>query len=133
MANWEEARWESSVDSGVPRSDQRAGLYQRYVPDLLDGAGLAVDGDIARQVTSVERSLRVLNGPGAEGLAGIARFLLRSEAIASSRIEGIAPSAQEVALAELGQSETAGRPRSSCSNATLLCLLYAQGAVKVVV
>src|SRR5680860_1731788 len=106
MANWEEARWESSVDSGVPRSDQRAGLYQRYVPDLLDGAGLAVDGDIARQVTSVERSLRVLNGPGAEGLAGIARFLLRSEAIASSRIEGIAPSAQQVALAELGQSET---------------------------
>jgi Fic family protein len=56
--------------------------------------------------TAVERSVRALNGPGAEGLAGIARFLLRSEAIASSRIEGITPSAQQVALAELGQSET---------------------------
>lgn len=106
MAHWVEARWESSVDSGVTRSDQRSGLYQRYVPDLVDGAGLAVDGDISRQVTSVERSLRALNGTGAEGLVGIARFLLRSEAIASSRIEGIAPSAQQVALAELGQSET---------------------------
>lgn len=106
MATWEEAHWESAVDSGVPRAEQRSGRYQRYVPDHLDGVGLAVNGDISRQVSKVERSVRALNGPGAEGLAGIARFLLRSEAIASSRIEGIAPSAQQVALAELGQSET---------------------------
>ena len=38
-------------------------------------------------------------------MAGIARFLLRSEAIASSRIEGVAPSAHRVALAELAQQE----------------------------
>lgn len=106
MATWEDAHWESSVDSGIPRHEQRSGVYQRYVPDLVDGIGLAVNGDISRQVTTIERSVRALNGPGAEGLAGIARFLLRSEAIASSRIEGIAPSAQQVALAEFGQSET---------------------------
>lgn len=106
MATWEAARWESTTDSGVPRAERRAGTYQRYVPDFIDGVGLPVDGGLSRQVTGVERSIRALNGPGAEGLAGIARFLLRSEAIASSRIEGIAPSAQQVALAELGQSET---------------------------
>ncbi len=106
MATWEEAHWTSSVDSAVPRSAQRSGPYQRYVPDTIDGWGLAVDGDLSRRVAAVERSIRALNGPGAESLAGIARFLLRSEAIASSRIEGIAPSAQQVALAELGQSET---------------------------
>ena len=38
-------------------------------------------------------------------LAGVARFLLRSEAIASSMIEGISPSPQQVALAELAQDE----------------------------
>jgi hypothetical protein len=76
------------------------------VPDLIDGVGLAVMGDLSRRVAAIERSIRALNGPGAEGLAGITRFLLRSEAVASSRIEGIAPSAQQVALAELGQSET---------------------------
>ena len=102
----EQAHWESSVDGGVPRSEQGSGPYQRYVPDLVDGTALAVDGDVSRRVAGVERSVRELNGPGAEGLAGIARFLLRSEAIASSRIEGIAPSAQQVALAELGLSET---------------------------
>lgn len=106
MAGWEQAHWESTVEAGVPRAQRRSGSYQRYVPDHLDGVGLAVDGDVSRQVTAVERSVRALNGPGAESLAGIARFLLRSEAIASSQIEGIAPSAQQVALAELGQSET---------------------------
>lgn len=106
MATWDEADWESNVDSGVPRSARRSGSYQRYVPDLLDGVGLAVNGDLSRRITSIERSIRALNGPGADGLGGIARFLLRSEAIASSRIEGIAASAQQVALAELGQSET---------------------------
>jgi Fic family protein len=106
MATWEQAYWESSVDSALPRAAQRSGSYQRYVPDGIDGLALAVDGDLSRWVAAVERSIRALNGPGAENLAGIARFLLRSEAIASSRIEGIAPSAQQVALAELGQSET---------------------------
>lgn len=106
MATWEDAHWESNVGSGVPRAEQRSGAYQRYVPDQLDGAALAVAGDLSRRVASIERSVRALNGPGAEGLAGIARFLLRSEAIASSRIEGIIPSAQQVALAELGQSES---------------------------
>lgn len=75
------------------------------MPDPIDGLALAIDGEVSRRVAAVERSIRALNGPAAENLAGIARFLLRSEAIASSRIEGIAPSAQQVALAELGQSE----------------------------
>lgn len=106
MGAWEDAHWESAVESYVPRHERRSGSYPRYVPDCLDGISLAVDGTLSRHVALVERSVRALNGPGAEGLAGIARFLLRSEAIASSRIEGITPSAQQVALAELGQSES---------------------------
>lgn len=38
--------------------------------------GLAVDGDVSRQASRVERRIRALNGSGAEGPAGIARFLL---------------------------------------------------------
>lgn len=106
MASWEEAHWESSVSSGVPRAEQRSGSYRRYVPDTLDGSAIAVDGDVSREVASVERGIHALGDYGADGLAGIARFLLRSEAIASSRIEGSTPSAQQVALAELGLRET---------------------------
>lgn len=106
MAGWEQAHWESGVEGGVPRSTRHSGPYQRYVPDGIDGLSLAIAGDLSRRVTTIERNIRALNGMAADGLAGIARFLLRSEAIASSRIEGIAPSAQQVALAELGQSES---------------------------
>ena len=106
MATWETATWQSSVASGVPRHARQSGEYARYLPDRLDGAALAVDGGLARQISRVEREIRRLNGPGADGLAGIARFLLRSEAIASSLIEGIAASPRQVALAELGQSES---------------------------
>ncbi len=106
MASWETARWESRIESGVPRAAQRAGAYHRYVPDAIDGLALAVRGDLSRQITRIEREIRALNDSDAEGLAGISRFLLRSEAIASSRIEGIASSPQQVALAELGQSES---------------------------
>ncbi len=105
MATWEGAYWESSLTTGVPRHERRSGPYQRYVPDVLDGIGIAVGGQLSRQAGAIERSIRAPSGTGAEGLAGVSRFLLRSEAIASSRIEGIAPSAQQVALAELGQSE----------------------------
>lgn len=106
MGAWDQAYWESEISSGLPRSALRSGPYRRYVPDLVDGLPLTIDGALSRRVAAVERSIRALNGPGAEDLAAIARFLLRSEAIASSRIEGIAPSALQVALAELGQSET---------------------------
>ena len=42
----------------------------------IDGASLAVDGPLSRDVGAIERGIRALNGSGAEGLAGIARFLL---------------------------------------------------------
>jgi Fic family protein len=106
VATWELADWQSDLTSGIPRSTQRSGTYERYVPDVIDGSGLAIDASVSRRVATVERGIRALNGVGAEGMAGIARFLLWSEALASSRIEGIAPSAQQVALAELGQSES---------------------------
>lgn len=42
---------------------------------------------------------------GIAELEDLSRFLLRSEAIASSQIEGIVPAAKQVALAEIGEAE----------------------------
>ncbi len=106
MAGWESSHWESDVDPGVPRRDRRGGTYRRYAPDLLDGRSLTLDNDSSHRLAVAERAVRGLSGPGADSLASIARFLLRSEAIASSRIEGVAPSPQQVALAELGAQES---------------------------
>jgi Fic family protein len=94
------------VESGVRRSQRRGGRYRAYVPDPLTGLPLAIDRDLAAALAGAERSIRRLtSGPGAGDLDGLSRFLMRSEAIASSMIEGIAPSPQQVALAELAQDE----------------------------
>ena len=106
MADWEQAHWTSGIDSGVPRRDRRSGTYRRYVPDLLEAHPITLDGALSQEMAVTELAVRSLSGPGADALAAIARFLLRSEAIASSRIEGLAPSPQQVALAELGGQES---------------------------
>jgi Fic family protein len=89
-------------------------------PIPLAGRPLAVDASVARRAAQVEAAVRALaDGPGARGLEGLARFLLRSEAIASSRIEGLQVSAQQVALAEFADSE--GMPvRGFTANARLV-------------
>src|SRR5699024_2353608 len=57
------------------------------------------------EVAAAERAVRALNRGAHQDLGLISRFLLRSEAIASSYIEGIAPSPRNVALAELALDE----------------------------
>lgn len=104
VGSWDEAWWESEV-SGRPRRDSRSGVYRRYVPDLLRDIPLVLDPETDARIAEAERRVRGL-ALASHDLAGISRFLLRSEAIASSRIEGIAPSARQVALAELGQRES---------------------------
>ena len=64
---------------------------------------LRLSPDIEALAAQAEQRVRTLTISPA--MTAVSRFLLRSEAIASSRIEGIAPSAHKVALAELGQYE----------------------------
>lgn len=104
MASWQTRTWQSAVASGVPRRDRASGAYRSYLPDLLTGAPLQLSAELDAQVASAERAVRSISGD-VRDLVGVARFLLRSEAIASSRIEGIAPSLKQVALAELGRDE----------------------------
>lgn len=112
-------RWEPSWE-GVSRRDRRAGTFLSYVPDLLVERPLVLSGHLAARAGAVEAKVRGLAaGPGARSLEGVARFLLRSEAIASSRIEGLQVSAQQIALAELAQEED--RPvRGFSRNAALV-------------
>ncbi|MCZ2839941.1 Fic family protein [Modestobacter sp. VKM Ac-2985] len=106
MATWLDAEWEHSDLSMVPRSDRLFGSYRQYSPDMVTTRPLGMSRSTTQRATVAERAVRELGaGPGAQGLEGLSRFLLRSEAIASSLIEGIAPSPQQVALAELAQDE----------------------------
>lgn len=106
MARWEAQRWEPNPDPMLPRRERRGGTFHTYVPDPLVGAAFVADDSLDDLLAQAERAVRALeDGHGADDLSGIARFLLRSEAIASSRIEGIVPTARQVAFAELAEHE----------------------------
>ena len=97
--------WENPYDSGMPRADRRYGEYRTFTPSQLTGMRLAIGPEIDAEVAAAERAVRALNRSSHQDLGLASRFLLRSEAIASSYIEGIAPSPRNVALAELALDE----------------------------
>ena len=92
MGQWVTRSWQSTHEGGLRRRDRRSGEYV--------GVGLALTPDTEGLAAQAEARARAVNA--SPDLVRIGRFLLRSEAIASSRIEGIAPSAHKIALAELG-------------------------------
>lgn len=122
MGRWVTHSWQSTYKGGLRRRDRRSGEYFAYVPDPPVGAGLALTPETEGLAAQAEARARAVNA--SPNLVRIGRFLLRSEAIAFSQIEGIAPSAHEIVLAELGQQEEikglSQRARSVAHNMTLV-------------
>jgi Fic family protein len=95
--------WTPNPSSGLSRRDRRACDYEAYVPDRLAGRGIALAGETAAEVAEAERAVERVNRE-AGGLAdseAIARLLLRAEAVASSRIEGLEVGGRRLLRAEL--------------------------------
>ena len=91
MAELIKAWWEPAPELGLPRSARRGCDYEAYVPDLLTGREVSLTGETAADLADAERALDRLNRE-ATSLAdseAIARLLLRAEAVASSKIEGL--------------------------------------------
>lgn len=106
MPQYVTQRWIPESGSGIPRRDKQGGEYRAFVPDLLSGSAWVIPPALAKQAAEVEREILALSRNDASGqLEPIARLLMRSEAISSSRIEGIAPQVDKVVLAELAQDE----------------------------
>lgn len=106
MSRLIEQQWIPEHSYGLSRRDRRGGPYHAYVPDPLVGLPVDLESKTSREIARVERRIRaVVSGNAASGLEGISRLLLRSEAIASSRIEGLAPAPAQVAIAELSGVE----------------------------
>ena len=96
-------RWEPALASGLPRSARRGCDYEAYVPDLLVDRPLALRAATAADIADAERAIERLNSE-ARGLAdseAIARLLLRTEAVASSRIEGLEIGSRKLLNAQL--------------------------------
>ncbi|MGH2915984.1 MAG: Fic family protein, partial [Solirubrobacteraceae bacterium] len=78
--------------------------YRAWVPEKIAKLALALDGETAAAVERSAQSITALNSPPGQlaRLDGFARQLLRGEALASSRIEGLELSHRRLALAAAG-------------------------------
>jgi Fic family protein len=97
-------RWQSNLGgSGLPRRDRVPCEYEAYVPDPLTGRRFVLRGDVAADVADAEAAILRLNAE-ARALVdteALARILLRAEAVASSRIEGLEVGARRLLQAEV--------------------------------
>jgi Fic family protein len=107
MSELIKARWDASLTSGLPRRARQGCDYEAYVPDLLAGRSFSFTGETAADVADAERALGRLDRE-ATALAdseALARLLLRAEAVASSRIEGLEVGGRRLLKAQLAIGE----------------------------
>jgi Fic family protein len=96
--------WEADPAALGARRDRASFWFEAHVPDLLAEATFHLDAADAALVADAERAVIDLNvdPPVLASLEAVARRLLRTESVASSRIEGIVLSQRRLAKAEAG-------------------------------
>jgi Fic family protein len=84
----------------APASYKRACKYDAFVPDELASVAVRLDAQLSGLVSEAEQAIRQLNDQGRPVLDPLARLLLRTESIASSKVEGMQLGVRELARAE---------------------------------
>ena len=96
-------RWVSDLGgSGLPRRDRQSCDYEAYIPDLLAGRAWVLQDHAAADVADAERAVAALNANASAltNTEALARLLIRAEAVASSKIEGLSIGARRLLHAE---------------------------------
>jgi Fic family protein len=92
--------WAHDSSADAPARYRRACRYEAFVPDPLNGLKLQISADIAGVVSEAEAAIHNLNSTAKPALRPLARLLLRTESIASSKVEGLQLRTRELARAE---------------------------------
>lgn len=92
--------WESNPTIDAARKYKRACKYDAFIPDKLMGMSLSFDATLAGMVSEAEQAIGSLNEVAGPALDPLARLLLRTESIASSKVEGMQLGVRELARAE---------------------------------
>jgi Fic family protein len=100
--------WKSNPTIYAPAKYRRVCRYDAFVPDPLGSLELNLPVEVAGVVAEAEAAVRELNAVARPALAPLGRLLLRTEAIASSKVEGLQMGVRELARAE-ARMETGGR------------------------
>lgn len=112
--------WPGFPDGFGPRPSRRPCRYAAYVPDRLSDLALEWGPVMAADVVDVEVALARFDAQAGQrvDLEQLARFLLRAEAVASSRIEGLRVGSRRLARHEASVAHGAN-PRDQTADAVL--------------
>lgn len=99
-------RWQANLEAFGGRKARQGFYYQAFVPDDIADLELAIGADVAEAAGAAASVVRELGARPADGGAweALARHLLRSESVASSRIEGLEISHRRLARAAFGEA-----------------------------
>lgn len=95
--------WRADPAIYAPPRYRRACEYDAFIPDAIAGLAISLPGDVAGVVSDAERAIADLNRAADPELMPLARLLLRTESIASSKVEGMQVDARSLARAEANQ------------------------------
>ena len=101
--------WQYDPTMDAPAAYKRACQYEAFVPDELASLDVHLDATLSGLVSEAEHAIRLLNDEGGPALDPLARLLLRTESIASSKVEGLQLGVRELARAE-AKAESGGKP-----------------------
>ncbi|MDE2697016.1 MAG: Fic family protein [Chloroflexota bacterium] len=84
----------------APARYRRACSYDAFVPEPIADLAIELPGDVVGALSDAEKAIADLNGRAGPELAPLARLLLRTESIGSSKVEGMQADARTLARAE---------------------------------
>jgi Fic family protein len=110
-------RWKGNPGAYGGRRARASFTYQAFVPDPIATIDPAIPFETHEQIMAAEAAVMALNDDArVEGLEAIGPLLLRSEAIASSRIEGHELSQRNLARALIDPRAAKGTARAVAAN-----------------
>ena len=92
--------WHHDPALDAPPRYRRACRYEAFIPDPVGGDEFGLSGEVAGIVSEAESAIAELNTGNRPELAPLARLLLRTESIASSKVEGLQVGTRNLARAE---------------------------------
>lgn len=106
--------WEYDPARYAPPRFRRACHYQAFIPDGLADFDEPIPTNLAGVVSDAEAAVHRLSTHAHPALAPLARLLLRTESIASSKVEGMQVDARDLARAE-ARMESGGKAGSTAA------------------
>ena len=130
---YRDAIWRHDPTANAPPRYRRACKYRAFIPVKLAKLKVALDAESAGAVSYAEQEIAALNSLAEPALVPLARLLLRTESIASSKVEGLQLGVRELARAE-AKSETgelvAPTAREIIGNIAAMELAIAEAATR---